>query len=31
MINLILDIIDVLFGKKDDLPKVSITLTKYTY
>ncbi len=31
MIDLILDIVEVLFGKKTNLPKVSITLTKYTY
>ena len=31
MINLILDIIEVLFGKKEELPKVGILVEKYTY
>jgi hypothetical protein len=31
MIDLILDIFQVIFGKKDDSPKVGIFVEKYTY
>jgi hypothetical protein len=31
MINLILDIIEVLFRRKDESPKIGIFVKKYTY
>jgi len=31
MINLILDIFEMLFGKKSELPEVGIIVEKYTY